>query len=59
MEDFKATKLVAEGSIEVDVLSFNGKMAICGDDDGCVLITREQAIRFFNIEEKQYGLQNL
>jgi hypothetical protein len=49
--DFVATKLVALGSVDVKVTAFNGKMAICGDDEGCVLITREQAIRFFNIEE--------
>jgi len=47
--DFTATKLVAEGTMEVEVTSFNGKMAICSDEEGCVLITREQAIKFFNL----------
>ena len=38
LEDFKANKMVAEGGIAVDVVRFNGAMAICGDDEGAVLI---------------------
>ena len=49
--DFKATKLIAFGDMDVNVISFNGVMAVCGDDEGCVLITKEQAMKFFNLVE--------
>lgn len=49
--DFQATKLIAFGDIAVNVTSFNGVMAVCADDEGCVLITKEQAMEFFNLVE--------
>lgn len=49
LEDFKADKLVAWDEVEVDVTRFNGMMAICVDDDGPVLITKEQAMKFFGL----------
>ena len=55
LEDFKADKMVADGGIEVAVTRFNGMMAICGDDEGAVLITKEQAMKFFNLTDKTQG----
>ena len=53
LKDFKATKLIAFGDIEVNVTGFNGVMAVCGDDEGCVLITKEQAMKFFGLTDNQ------
>lgn len=53
LKDFIADKMVAEGSVEVSVTRFNGMMAICGDDEGAVLITKEQAMRFFDLKENK------
>ena len=53
LENFKADKMIAWGEVEVDVTRFNGMMAICGDDEGCVLITKEQAMKFFGLTDNQ------
>lgn len=53
LEDFEADKMVAEGGIKVHVTRFNGVMAVCGDDEGCVLITKEQAMKFFDLTTNQ------
>lgn len=50
--DFEAIKLIGTGSRPVDVVDFNGSMGICGDDEGCVLITKEQAMKFFGLKEQ-------
>jgi len=52
MNDFKAFKFDRIGCGEVEVCSFNGSMAICCDDDWPVIITKEQAMAFFNLEPK-------
>ena len=51
LEDFEADKMVSFGSIKVEVTRFNGMMAICGDDEGACLITKEQAMKFFGLVE--------
>ena len=55
LEDFTADKMVSHGVIEVDVTRFNGMMAICicDNDDGAVLITKEQAMKFFDLKENK------
>lgn len=47
LEDFKAFKFERTGCAEAEVTQFNGDMAICCDDAGPVIITEEQAARFF------------
>lgn len=48
-KEFTATMLQKATSVEVKVISFGGQMAICCNDDGPVLITKEQAIDFFDL----------
>lgn len=48
MSKFKAVMLVADGEKEIEVGDFNGQMAIYVPE-GPILITKEQAIKFFNL----------
>jgi len=52
-EDFEASKMVELGEVKVFVTRFNGMMAVCGDDEGAVLITKEQAMKFFDLKENK------
>lgn len=56
MKDFKAIQMLSTHDATVDVTHFNGSMAICSEE-GPVLITREQAIEFFNLNDIVNGFQ--
>jgi len=47
---FNAVMLVPNGEASVEVGDFNGAMAVYAPE-GPILITREQAIEFFRLEE--------
>ncbi len=49
-EDFNAVMLVSDGEKSIEVGNFNGAMAVYVPE-GPILITREQAIKFFNLEK--------
>lgn len=56
-KDFKATVMLHDGETTVDVVDYNGTMAICAREDGPILITKEQAMKFFNLQERHYECQ--
>lgn len=53
LETFMSRKMVAYGERDVEVVRFNGMMAICGDDEGAVIITKEQVMKFFDLKENK------
>jgi len=57
-EDFEASKVTEHGEVKVFVTVFNGMMAVCGDDKGAVLITKEQAMKFFDLKESKENENN-
>ena len=50
-KDFMAEALHPTRQRYVQVIEFGGDMAICEHSDGPVLITKEQAMKFFNLTE--------
>jgi peptide deformylase len=48
---FIADKITGKGFSTVEVISFNGTMAIIDDDQGPVMITKAQAMEFFGLVE--------
>lgn len=49
---FQATQLLVHHDNPVPVTDFNGMMAVCVPD-GPVIITKEQAMAFFGLVEKE------
>ena len=47
--DFQATALGPDCTRKVTVVSYGGDMAVCDSSEGPVLITKEQAMKFFNL----------
>ena len=54
-KEFIATKLTSSGERGITVCTFNDLMAVCGDSEGPVLISKEQAMKFFNLKECDNG----
>lgn len=52
LNEFSAIKLIAHGERDIQVTDFNGQMAICADDEGCILISKKQAMEFFGLQER-------
>lgn len=51
LQSFTATQMGSLGDGSVDVCAFNGSMAVCAEE-GPVIITKEQAMEFFGLQEK-------
>ncbi|MCP4443621.1 MAG: hypothetical protein GY810_32355 [Aureispira sp.] len=49
-EEFNATQLTVHGEGAVLITRFNNQLAVCAEA-GPILITKEQVMRFFNLEE--------